>query len=57
MDKKTKKRLEILRQKIEKSQVLLAAANEQTDEPDEVENIEKNIAGFKAEIAKLKNKK
>ena len=54
MDKKTKKRLEILRQKLEKSQKLLAAAKTQTDEPDEIENIEKQIADLKAEIAELK---
>ena len=54
MDKKTKKRLEVLRQKVEKSQKLLAAAREQTDEPDEVENLEKQISQYKAEIAELK---
>ena len=57
MDKKTKKRLEILRQKVEKQQKVLAAAKQQTDEPDEVENIEKQIAEYKAEIAELKGKK
>ena len=57
MDKKTKKRLEILRQKVEKQQKVLAAAKQQTDEPDEVENIEKQIAEYKAEIAELKAKK
>ena len=54
MDKKTKKRLEILRQKVEKSHKLLAAAKQQTDEPDEVDTIEKQIAELKAEIAELK---
>jgi hypothetical protein len=56
MDKKTKKRLEILRQKLEKSQKLLASAKIQTDEPDEIENIEKQIVDLKAEIAELKEK-
>lgn len=55
MDKKTKKRLEILRQKIEKYQKLLVAAKQQTDEPDEVQNIEAQITDFKTEIAKLKS--
>jgi hypothetical protein len=55
MDKKTKKRLEIVRKKIEKSQLLLAAAKLQTDEPDEIEQIEKQIADLKAEVAELKN--
>lgn len=56
MDKKTKKRLEILRQKVEKTLKILAAAKLQTDEPDEVEKIEKQIAEYKAEIAELKAK-
>ncbi|MDG1874203.1 MAG: hypothetical protein P8J27_09845 [Mariniblastus sp.] len=57
MDKKTKKRLEVLRQKVEKAQKVLAAAKLQTDEPDEVANIEKEIDGYKAEISVLKSKK
>ncbi len=56
MDKKIKKRLEILRQKLEKAQKLLAAAKLQTDEPDEVQNIEKQILDLKTEVAELKNK-
>lgn len=56
MDKKTKKRLEILRQRVEKSQKLLADAKQQTDEPDEVQKIEQQIADLKSEIAELKDK-
>ena len=56
MDKKTKKRIEILRQKVEKSQKLLADAKKQTDEPDEVTKIEQQIADYKSEIAELKSK-
>ena len=56
MDKKTKKRLEILNQKIEKTQKILAAVREQTDEPGEVEQIEKQISDYKTEIAELKKK-
>lgn len=56
MDKKTKKRLEILRQKLGKTQQLLVAAKLQTDEPDEIEEIEKQMADLKSEIAELKNK-
>ncbi|MDB2686715.1 hypothetical protein N9Y42_05845 [Mariniblastus sp.] len=55
MDKKAKKRLEVLRQKLQKTEKLLAAAKQQTDEPDEVENIERQIAEIKAEIEKIKN--
>ena len=56
MDKKSKKRIEILHLKVEKAQKVLAAAKLQTDEPDEVKNIEKQIADLKAEIADLKTK-
>ena len=55
MDKKAKKRLGVLRQKIQKQEKLLAAAKQQTDEPDEVTNIEQQIAEIKAEIEKIKN--
>ena len=55
MDKKAKKRLEVLRQKLQKAETLLAAAKKQTDEPDEVANIERQIVEFKAEIEKIKN--
>ena len=43
MDKKTKKRLEVLRQKVEKTQKLLAAAKQQTDDPNEVSQLETQI--------------
>ena len=55
MDKKAKKRLQVLRQKLEKSEKILAAARQQTDEPGEVEAIQKQIADYKAEIEKLKS--
>ena len=54
MDKKSKKRLEVLRQKQDKAQQLLTAAKKQTDEPDEIANLEAQIEAFKAEIAQLK---
>lgn len=54
MDKKAKKRLEVLRQKQDKTQKLLKDAKAQTDEPGEVEKIEAELAAIKAEIAELK---
>ncbi|MGY8748718.1 MAG: hypothetical protein ACKVHR_11785 [Pirellulales bacterium] len=54
MDKKTKKKLEILRQRIEKTQKILASAREQTDEADEVEKIQQQISDMKIEISNLK---
>ena len=55
MDKKSKKRLEILRQRLEKQNRLLAFAKQQTDEADEVENVQKQIQAIKDEIEKIKN--
>ena len=54
VDKKSKKRLEVLRQKQEKQQVLLKAARAQTDEPGEVEKIESELEAINAEIAELR---
>lgn len=55
MDKKAKKRLEIIRKKVETLRKQLAGAKEQTDEPDEVERIEQEIAALGAERDKLKS--
>lgn len=56
LDKKTKKRLQVLRQKIEKAQKVLAACKLQPDEPDEIEKAEKEIEKLKAEVAELRGK-
>jgi hypothetical protein len=56
MDKKSKKRLEILRQKVEKTQKLLAAALAQTDDPEEVELLQRQLAEYQAEISEIKQK-
>ena len=53
MDKKAKKRLEVLRKKISELQPRLAGAKKQTDEPDEVRKLEAELAATQAEIAKL----
>ncbi len=55
MDKKAKKKLEVLRKKSQNLQQQIAGAKQQTDEPDEVEKLEKELADIKAEIEKLKN--
>lgn len=57
MDKKAKKRLEVLRQKLQKAEQLLAAVKQQTDEPGEVDAVEKQIAEYKLEIEKIKASK
>ncbi len=55
MEKKAKKRLEVLRQKSEKQQKLIAAAQAQQDEPGELEALKKQLVAIQAEIDKLKN--
>lgn len=55
MDKKAKKRIELLRKKISELQQRLAGARQQMDDPDEVRQLEKAIADASAEIEKLKS--
>ena len=54
MDKKAKKRIELLRKKINDVQQRLAGARKQMDDPDEVRQLEKELAAAKDEIEKLK---
>jgi peptidoglycan hydrolase CwlO-like protein len=53
MDKKAKKRIEVLRKKIADLQPRLAGAKKQMDEPDEVRRLETEIAAAQSEIARL----
>lgn len=55
MDTKAKKRLEIIRQKLQTLKQKLAGARKQDDEPGEVLALEKEIAALEAEAAKLKD--
>jgi hypothetical protein len=54
MDKKAKKRIEVLRQRLTKLRMLFSAAKEQMDDEDEVRRLESDIAAAEAEIEKLK---
>lgn len=54
MDKKEKKRLDVLQQKIAKLQQLLAGAKKQPDDPAEAPRLEKELAAAHAELAVLK---
>jgi len=54
VDKKDKKRLEVLQQKISKLQQLLAAAKKQPDDPADVPRLEKELAAAHAELTALK---
>jgi peptidoglycan hydrolase CwlO-like protein len=55
MDKKAKKRVEVLRKKISELQPRLAGAKKQTDEPDEVRKLEAELTAAQAELEKLKS--
>ena len=54
MDKKSKKRVEVIKQKLQKLQLQLNGAKQQNDEPGEVERIEQEIQTLKEELAALK---
>jgi hypothetical protein len=54
MDKKAKKKSEVLRQRLLKLQQQLAGAKQQPDDPGDVTRLEKEIAAVQAEITKLK---
>ena len=54
MDKKQKKRMEVLHQKIAKLQQLLAGAKRQPDDPAEVPRLERELAAAHEELSRLK---
>ena len=54
MDKKTKKRIDVLQQKIAKLQQLMAAAKKQPDDPDEIPRLEQELANAHKEMSALK---
>ena len=54
MDKKIKKKLQALHQRIQKLRQQLAGARKQADDPGEVEALEKQMAEVEAQVAKLK---
>jgi len=55
MDKKAKKRIEVLQPKLQKLRQLLAAAKKQPDEPEDIKRLESEIAAADAELHKLKS--
>jgi hypothetical protein len=54
MDKKAKKRIELLHKKIGELQPRLAGARKQMDDPEEVRKLAAELAAAQAEIEKLK---
>jgi len=55
MDKKAKKKIDVLRPRLQKLQQQLAGARKQMDDADEVTRLEKEIAAAEAELQKLKD--
>jgi hypothetical protein len=55
MDKKVKKRIDVLRARLQKSQQQLAGARKQMDDPADVTRLEKEISEINAELEKLKS--
>lgn len=54
MNRKTKKRLNVLGPKLQTLRQQLRGARRQTDEPDEVKRLSEEIATLEAEIRRLK---
>ena len=54
MDKKAKKRLQLLNQRVKKLQLQLAGARQQPDDTTTLAELEKEMADTRAEIEKLK---
>ena len=54
MDKKQKKRLEVLKKKMQTLNQKLAGVKAQADEPGEIEAVEQEIAKTREEIEKIK---
>ncbi len=54
MDKKAKKKIDVLNKKMQKLKQQLSGAKQQDDEPGEVERLEAEIASCQEQVAKLK---
>ena len=54
MDKKAKKKTDVLRQRLQKLHQQLAGARKQLDDPDEVRRLEQEIAAAESELQKIK---
>jgi ribosomal protein L29 len=55
MDKKAKKKIDVLRERLTKLRQQLAGAKRQMDEPGEVSRLEKDISQAETELEKLKD--
>ena len=55
MDKKAKKRIETVQQRLQKLRQQLAGAKHQMDDPREFQALQKQVAEAEAELARLKS--
>ena len=55
LNKKQKKQIDALKNKMQKAQQLLTAARNQPDDPADVPRLEKEVASYQAEIDKIRN--
>ena len=55
MDKKAKKRLEVLQTRLHKLQLQLAGARKQLNDPDELAVLERQVSEVSAELERLKS--
>lgn len=53
MDKKAKKRIQVLRERLQKLEKMLAGARQQPDDLSEIKDLELQIAKIKEELATL----
>lgn len=53
MDKKSKKRVDVLRSNLQRLRQQLAGVQQQKDDLDEVQNLQKQIASVEAELQSL----
>jgi len=54
MDKKAKKKIQTLNVRLQKLRQQLAGSKQQADDPDELKELQQQIADAEAELAKLK---
>jgi len=55
LDKKAKKRVEVLQTRLHKLQLQLAGARKQLDDPEEIPALERQVSEVAAELERLKS--
>ncbi len=55
MDKKTKKKVDVLQKRMQMLRLQLSGAKKQMDDPEELHRLEKEVSDLSAEIEKLKS--